>query len=83
MALPEVGGSLLEGGAAQGLIAGLPPPFDRRLIETSLGQMVGDEFGLGRDSRGEGHATHQLTGAVLAPPLIPAQAQGCRRTENN
>ena len=48
-----MGGSLLEGGAAQGLVAGLTPPFDRRLVESGLGQMVGDEFRLGRRDRRE------------------------------
>jgi hypothetical protein len=48
-----MGSGFLERGAAQGLVAGLAPPFDRRLVETGLGQMVGDEFRLGRDGRGE------------------------------
>jgi xanthine/CO dehydrogenase XdhC/CoxF family maturation factor len=46
--LAEVGGGLLEGGASERLVAGLAPPLDRRLVETGLGQMVGDEFRLGR-----------------------------------
>jgi hypothetical protein len=35
--LAEVGGGLLEGRAAQGLVTGLPPPLDRRLVEPGLG----------------------------------------------
>jgi hypothetical protein len=34
--LAKVGGGLLKRRAAQGLVAGLPPPFDRRLVETGL-----------------------------------------------
>src|SRR5215472_3619794 len=48
-----MGGGLLEGGAAQGLFASLPPPFDRRLVETGLGQMMRDESRLGRGDRRE------------------------------
>ena len=40
----------LEGRAAQGL-AGLDPPFDRRLVEPGLGQMMGNEFRLSDDRR--------------------------------
>ena len=32
-----MGGCLLEGGAAEGLVAGLAPPLGRRLVETGLG----------------------------------------------
>ena len=43
-----MGDRLLEGRAAQGLIARLAPPFDGEIVETGLGEMMGDRFGLGR-----------------------------------
>jgi hypothetical protein len=33
---------LLKGRSAQRLVAGLAPPFDRKIVETSLGEMMGD-----------------------------------------
>jgi len=35
--LGEMGGGFLEGGAADRLVAGFAPPFDRRLVEPGLG----------------------------------------------
>ena len=46
--LAEMSDRLLEGGAAQGLIAGLAPPFNRQIVEAGLGEMMGDRFGFGR-----------------------------------
>ncbi len=43
-----MGDRLLEGRAAQGLIARLAPPFDREVVEASLGEMVRDGFRFGR-----------------------------------
>jgi hypothetical protein len=47
-----MGNRLLEGRAAQGLIARLAPPFDREVVEAGLGEMVCDGFGLGRRAYG-------------------------------
>jgi Tn3 transposase DDE domain-containing protein len=69
-----VGGYRLEGRAAQGLIARLAPPFDRRLVETGLGQMMGDEFWLGRGDRRELAA--QGIGDLPVQDLPPAPEQG-------
>jgi hypothetical protein len=38
---------LLEGGAAQSLVARLAPPLDREVVESCLGEMMGDDFRLG------------------------------------
>ena len=43
-----MGDRLLEGGAAQSLVAGLAPPFDRQIVEPSLGEVMGDRLGFGR-----------------------------------
>ena len=45
--LAEMGDRLLEGRAAQSLISSLAPPLDCRIIETGLGEMMRDRFGLG------------------------------------
>ncbi len=37
IALPRCEAASLQGGAAQGLVAGLAPPFDRRLVEPAPG----------------------------------------------
>ncbi len=42
-----MGDCLLEGRAAQSLVARLAPPFDRKIAETGLDEMMGDRFGLG------------------------------------
>src|SRR5580693_1222071 len=39
---------LLEGGAAQRLVARLAPPFDREFVEAGLSEMMGDDLRLGR-----------------------------------
>jgi len=72
--LAEVGGGLLERRAAERLVAGLAPPFDRRLVETGPGQMVGDEFRLGRGDRRELFA--QDVGDLPVQELPPAPEQG-------
>ena len=46
--LAEMGDRLLEGRAAQRLVAGLAPPFDRKIVEAGLREMMGDRFGFGR-----------------------------------
>ena len=45
--LAEMGDRLLEGGAAQGLVARLAPPFDREVVEAGFSEVMGDRFGLG------------------------------------
>ena len=45
--LAEMGDRLLEGRAAQRLVARLAPPFDREIVEAGLGEMMRDRFGLG------------------------------------
>jgi len=69
-----MGGGLLERRTAQGLVAGLAPPFDRRLVDPGLGQMMGDEFRLGRRDRGEISA--QDIGDLPVQDLPPALEQG-------
>ena len=69
-----MGGCLLVCRAAERLVAGLAPPFDRRLVEPGLGQMVGDEFRLGRrDSR---ELSVQDIGDLPVQDLAPALEQG-------
>ena len=45
--LAEVSDRLLEGGAAQSLVAGLAPPFNRQIVDAGLGEMMGDASGSG------------------------------------
>ena len=47
-----MGDRLLEGRAAQRLVARLAPPFDREIVEAGLGEMMGDDFRLGRGALG-------------------------------
>ena len=47
-----MGDRLLEGRAAQRLVARLAPPFDRKVVEPGLGEMMGDDFRLGRRALG-------------------------------
>ena len=42
-----MGDRLLEGRAAQRLVARLAPPFDGEIVEAGLGEMMRDRFGLG------------------------------------
>ena len=46
--LAEMGDRLLEGRAAQSLVARLAPPFDREIVEAGLSEMMGKRFRLGR-----------------------------------
>ena len=43
-----MGDRLLEGRAAQSLVARLAPPFDGEIVEAGFGEMMGDRLGLGR-----------------------------------
>ncbi len=47
-----MGDRLLEGRAAERLVAGFAPPFDRDVVEAGLGEMMRDDFGLGRRAVG-------------------------------
>ena len=48
----EMGDRLLEGRAAQSVVARLAPPFDRLIVEASLREMIGDHFRLRRRALG-------------------------------
>ena len=67
-----MGDRLLEGRAAQRLVARLAPPFDREVVETGLGEMMGDRFGLGRSrSRKDfGGAAMQRLAAALEQAVV-------------
>ena len=70
-----MGDRLLEGGAAKGLVAGLAPPFDGEIVESGFGEMVGDDFGLGRRALGIvaqdfGGAAVQRLAAALEQALV-------------
>src|SRR5271165_4293129 len=45
-----MGDRLLEGRAAQRLIASLPPPLDGEIVEPCLHEVMHDDFGLGRSA---------------------------------
>jgi hypothetical protein len=49
----EMCNRLRKGGTAERLIAGLAPPFDRRIGKTGLGKMMGQHFRLGRHPVGK------------------------------
>ena len=55
-----MGDRLLEGRAAQRLVARLAPPFDGEIVETGLGEMMGDRLGLGACA-----STQHLGGAAM------------------
>ena len=65
-----MGDRLLEGRAAQRLVARLAPPFDREVVEAGLGEMMGDDFRLGRGALGliaqdfRGAAVQRLAAAL-------------------
>ena len=70
-----MGDGLLEGGAAQRLVAGLAPPFDGEVVEAGLGEVVGDDFRLGRSALGGiaqdfGGATVQRLAAALEQAVV-------------
>ena len=50
--LAEMGDRLLEGRAAQRLVARLAPPFDREIVEAGLSEMMRDRLRLGRCALG-------------------------------
>ena len=66
-----MGDRLLEGGPAKRLVARLAPPFDGEIVETGLGEMMGDRFGLGvgGDQR-VGGATVQRLAAALEQAVV-------------
>ena len=47
-----MGDRLLEGRAAERLVARLAPPFDREFVEAGLCEMMGDDFGRRRRAFG-------------------------------
>jgi hypothetical protein len=47
-----MGDRLLKGRAAQSLIARLAPPFDCKIVEAGLGEVMGDDFRRGRVALG-------------------------------
>ena len=61
-----MGDRFLKGRAAERLVAGLAPPFDGEIVETGLGEMMGDRFGLGVrvDQRVSGAAVKRLAAAL-------------------
>ena len=67
-----MGDRLLEGRAAQRLIARLAPPFDGEIVEAGLGEMMGDRFGLGvaRSAQDFGRAAVQRLAAALEKALV-------------
>src|SRR5208337_4648302 len=69
--LAEMGDRLLEGRAAQRLVARLAPPFDGEIVETGLGEMMGDRFGLGvRVAQRLGRAAVERLAAALEKALV-------------
>jgi hypothetical protein len=66
-----VGDRLLERRAAKGLVARLAPPFDREIIETGFGEMMGDRFGFGiRVAQRLGRAAMERLAAALEQALV-------------
>ena len=69
--LAEMGDRLLEGRAAQRLVARLAPPFDGEIVEAGLGEMMGDRFGLGvRVAQRLGRAAVKRLAAALEQALV-------------
>src|SRR5215471_15519938 len=69
---------LLEGGTAQRLVAGLAPPFDGGLGQSSLRKVMRQHFRLGRRSVGEA-VTQNLGDAPMQhlPPALEKIFVGC------
>ena len=66
-----MGDRLLEGRAAQRLVARLAPPFDGEIVEAGLGEMMRDRFGLGvRVAQRLGGAAMQRLAAALEQALV-------------
>ena len=57
-----MGDRLLEGRAAQRLVARLAPPFDGEIVQAGFGEVMGDRFGLsvGGEQRVGGAAVERL-----------------------
>ena len=73
--LAEMGDRLLEGRAAQSLVARFAPPFDGQLVEIGLRKVVRDQFGLGRRALGIvaqrlGRAAVQRLAAALKQAVV-------------
>ena len=70
--LAEMRDRLGEGGAAQGLVAGLAPPFDRKFALARLREMMRERLGL-RRGRGQQHlggAPVQRLAAALQEAVV-------------
>ena len=68
-----MGGGLLEGRAAQSVVARLAPPFDRGVVEPGLGEMMRDRFRLAgplADRAEFGGAPVQRLPAALQQALV-------------
>ena len=70
-----MGDRFLEGRPAQGLVARSSPPFDREVVESGLGEVMGDDFRLGCSAVGLiapdfGGATVQRLAAALEQALV-------------
>ena len=67
-----MGDRLLEGRAAQRLVARLAPPFDREIVEAGLSEMMGDRLGLGRRAVAQdfGGAAVQRLAAALEQAVV-------------
>ena len=71
--LPKMRDRLLERRTVKRKVARLPPPFDGKIVEPSLCQMMRDDFGLG--GRASRIVTQNLSGAaVKRMPAAPEQA---------
>lgn len=58
-----MGDRLLEGRAAQRLVAGLAPPFGREVVESGFAEVMGDELRLG--CRALGIVAQDFRGAAM------------------
>jgi hypothetical protein len=71
-----MGYRLLKGGAAQRLVAGVAPPFDGRVREPRLHEVMRQRFRLGRRRCGE--AVAQNLGDATAPRSLWWPHARCR-----
>ena len=66
-----MGDRLLEGRAAERVVARSSPPFDCRIVEPGLGEMMGDRLGLGvRVEQRLGRAAMQRLAPALQETLV-------------
>ncbi len=66
-----MGDRLLEGRAAQGLVAGLAPPFDGEIIEPGLREVMRDRFWFGvRVAQRLGRAAVERLAAALEQAVV-------------